>query len=109
MKRILSLLNSLSIKKLITRKDSPNTFITIDFPKTGERIHPQHYAICIRAHEGDNVQLSINQGDWKPCHFARGFYWFDWHNIPNGKHEIVAKMMLPTGGFKKSNNVKIIV
>lgn len=109
MKKNFSALTSLDLRSLISRKDDLISIIRIDFPKTGERIQPRHYAICICACGGDDVQVSIDRGDWRQCHSAKGFFWYDWHNIPNGKHKIVARMKLPTGKFKKSKDVKVIV
>lgn len=100
------------LKNLLTqkvKKVAPKSDVTIDYPKTGDRIQPHHYAIRLSALGGDSVQLSIDKGDWMWCRHAGGYWWFDWHSIPKGNHKLTARMKLPTGKFKQSKIVSVIV
>lgn len=87
-------------------KPSDESFITIDHPKDGEAIHPHHYAVRIGAGGGSAVEISVDGGDWKPCRHTAGYYWFDWHNIPSGSHQLVARLQLQNGKTKKSKSVR---
>lgn len=108
--------SSADLKNLVTKKVKTATpkpdiqsNIVIDHPKTGDKIHPHHYAIRMSMFGGSNAQISIDGGDWMWCRNAGGHYWFDWHSIPQGKHKIVARMKLSTGKFKQSKAVNIVV
>lgn len=89
-------------KKRIEQK----THIAIDHPQNGEKIHPHHYAIRVSSSGGDGVELSIKNGDWKSCRYSAGYYWFDWCSIEPKKYQIVARMRLPSGKYKKSNIIQ---
>lgn len=86
----------------LKKQMEPKPYIVIDHPANGEKIHPNHYTIRIGAGGGENVHISIDEGDWKPCRPSHGYYWFDWHSIEPGEHKVVAKMTLVTGNQKKS-------
>ncbi len=68
--------------------------ITIDHPKNDEIIlHKNHYAIRTTVTSGDGVvEISINNGGWQKCRSTAGHWWYDWHNIPEGKHVIVSRL-----------------
>lgn len=94
------------------KEPAQKSSIVIDYPKNGEKIHPHHYAIRIGAsggEAGETVEISIDGSEWKPCRAAGGYYWFDWHSISSGEHEIAARIKLPTGKYKKSKIVRVEV
>lgn len=99
------------LKRLFTEKMilTSKSDISIDYPKIGEKLNPNHYAIRISASGGDNIQISIDKNDWMPCRQEGGYYWFDWHSISEGRHEIVARMKLQTGRFEESRVISIVV
>lgn len=86
-----------------------NDKIAIDYPVMGERLDSGHYAVRISASGGDQVQISVDRGEWMWCRSAGGYYWFDWHSIPSGRHEIVARMKLASGKFEESSVIGVSV
>lgn len=97
-------------KKGTTRK--PKYEITIDHPKNGEVItHKAHYAVRIGTPNNGRVELSIDNGEFLPCRHSVGYWWYDWCNIPVGKHTLVARLVDPVKNrtLKKSAPVKCIV
>jgi hypothetical protein len=86
--------------------------ITIDHPKNDEVItHKVHYAIRTSTNTNGIVEISINNGEWQQCRCAAGHWWYDWHNIPEGKHIIIARLrdVEKNRTLKKSEPVCITV
>jgi len=83
-----------NIKKTDKKPKTPKHTISIDHPKNDEIIsHRQHYAVRTTVSSGDGiVEISINNGEWQKCRSAAGHWWYDWHNIPEGKHVIVTRL-----------------
>ena len=85
---------------------TPAATVTIDFPLNKENLAGRHYAIRISAKGGISpVELSIDRGDWQGCRETNGFYWFDWHNIPQGLHKLSARVKVSKTKFQKSKIV----
>jgi hypothetical protein len=96
--------------KTVVRK--PKYEITIDHPKNGEVItHKAHYAVRIGTPNQGVVELSINGCEFYKCRHSVGFWWYDWHNIPQGEHILVARLVDPQKNrtLRKSEPVKCIV
>ena len=91
------------IKRLITPALS-NEYVVVDFPKNGEKILPVHYAFRIGANQ-ENIEISMDGGEWKSCRKGSGYFWYDWNSIPAGKHKCAARMKLTNGKYKKSKSV----
>lgn len=103
-KKVTSSVSSLVSSLVSTSK----TEVTIDHPKNGEKFQPHHYAVRIGLTDNEGgrpVEISIDNGEWKPCRLTSGYYWYDWHSIPQGKHKLVAQVKLTSGKYKKSNIV----
>ncbi|MCX7956726.1 MAG: hypothetical protein N2643_02380 [Endomicrobia bacterium] len=86
--------------------------ITIDYPKNLEVItHKQHYAIRIGTPNIGIVEVSIDKGSFNRCRFAAGYWWYDWNNISEGTHTIIARLIDPVKEktLKKSETIKCIV
>ena len=79
--------------------------IVIDYPKDGDKFLPHHYAVRIGASGGSGVEIAVDGGDWKHCRHTAGYYWYDWHQIPVGKHKLVVRMKTADGKIKKSKIV----
>ncbi len=103
-----SIEHSTEIKK--TRSSKYQIFI--DHPKNGEEItYKAHYAIRIGTPNQAKVEVSIDSGEYQQCRFSSGYWWYDWCNIPPGKHKIVARLVDPQKNrtLKKSAVVECLV
>ncbi|MBI5244696.1 MAG: hypothetical protein HY922_13590 [Elusimicrobia bacterium] len=76
--------------------------IEVQYPQEGEKVYKGHYAVRVDIQNVQNVQLSINSGDWQDCREASGHYWFDWYPAEAGSFRIVARALGPDGGEAKS-------
>lgn len=106
---------SKKIKKSVSTKSSKKNskyFIVIDYPKNNEVItHKTHYAIRIGTLNAGNVEISIDNSEFQKCRYSSGYWWYDWCNIPVGKHTLVARLIDPKKNrtLKKSEEVVCIV
>ena len=78
--------------------------ITIDYPLEGEIITSSCYALRITTKSSSGVEVSIDGKEWLPCRESVGFWWFDWSGYNAGPHNVVARILLPSGkrGSKSS-------
>ena len=86
--------------------------IVIDYPKNNEVItHKHHYAIRIGTPNPGVVEVSIDNGEFQKCRFASGYWWYDWHNISEGEHILIARLVEPQKNrvLKKSEKVVCVV
>lgn len=74
-----------------------NSYLIIDFPVEAEKVYSRHYAIRIGASVEGYVELAFNEGEWIPCRFDDGYWWFDWVYFTPGKYTIAARMIDPEG------------
>jgi hypothetical protein len=81
-------------------------YVVIDHPVNGELLIPGHYAIRIGASWGGIVEFQINDGEWIPCRHNAGYWWFDWHNIPAGKHKLAARLVDNNGDILKKSAIR---
>jgi len=65
--------------------------IRIDYPKAGEKINSAHYAVRVSAAPCDNVEVSVDGGEWIPCANSSGYWWRQLSGLPEGKHIITAR------------------
>ena len=84
----------------------PITYVVIDHPINGELLVPGHYAIRIGASWGGIVEFQINDAEWIPCRHNAGYWWFDWHNIPAGKHKLAARLVDNNGNVLKKSAIR---
>ncbi|MFN3551417.1 MAG: hypothetical protein ACK4WJ_06390 [Endomicrobiia bacterium] len=100
-------------RKTKKTKSSTSTYIiVIDYPKNNEVIaHKAHYAIRIGTPNIGNVEVSIDDSEFQKCRYSSGYWWYDWCNIPSGKHTLVARLVDPKKNrtLKKSEKVVCIV
>ncbi len=97
-------------KKQTKTVKKPKYEITIDHPKDGEVItHKAHYAVRIGTPNNGVVELSIDGSEFHRCRHSVGYWWYDWHNIPVGKHVLVARLVDPQKKpyFKKITTCKM--
>ncbi len=74
--------------------------VSIEYPRENEKVMPGHYAVRVTGYPGDQVQLSINKGEFQDCRFGAGHFWFDWYPVKSGKYTLVAR--LKKGGKGKA-------
>jgi ubiquitin C-terminal hydrolase len=85
-------------------------YIIIDYPCESEKINGGHYAVRIGASGIGYVEISFNDGEWLPCRFNSGYWWFDWTDFNSGSHSISARLVSPKGEILlKTNYRKCIV
>jgi len=85
--------------------------VNIDHPSDGETIGRAHYAIRISCsgYPAGGVEISIDDApEYMAARESVGFWWFDWCDIPEGVHTIVARAKEEDGSvIGKSRIVKI--
>lgn len=65
---------------------------SVEYPMQDEKIVSPAYTLRIGAPAGaEAVDVSIDQGEWRPCRPASGFWWYDWSGYEDGEHEAVAR------------------
>jgi hypothetical protein len=84
----------------------PVLYVVIDHPINGEVLIPNHYAVRIGASWGGIVEFQVDDTDWIPCRHNAGYWWFDWHNIPSGKHKLAARMIDNNGNVLKKSALR---
>jgi hypothetical protein len=68
-------------------------YLTIDFPIENEVVSGLDYAIRIGASKDGFVELALNDGEWRPCRFSSGYWWFDWGYFTPGEYKISARLV----------------
>ncbi|MDR1243783.1 MAG: hypothetical protein LBJ79_01135 [Endomicrobium sp.] len=84
-------------KKELNLKNDSNIYIVIDYPVESEAISSCHYAVRVGASGDGYVELSFNNGEWVPCRFSSGYWWFDWTCFAPGEHLISARLVNSAG------------
>lgn len=65
--------------------------ISIDYPKSGEEIFPEHYAVRISARPCEKVEVSVDGGLWQGCFNNSGYWWIHLTDLQDGAHSITAR------------------
>jgi hypothetical protein len=76
---------------------NPDAYLVIDYPVEADIIKNGHYAIRIGASHNGYVEISFNKGEWNPCRYADGYWWFDWVYFTPGNYVLSARMIDPRG------------
>lgn len=85
-------------KKLKSIVEVVGTQLSIDYPRQGETITGAGYTFRVSAPlDSRVVEVAIDQGPWKPCREASGFWWFDWSGYESGEHQLVARLVTAEG------------
>lgn len=72
--------------------------LALDYPQAREKIVSRHYTLRLTAYESAaSVEVSINEGQWQPCRFSVGHWWYDWADYGSGKHTLRARATGPNG------------
>ena len=89
---------SAEIKKAEVSAPAVLDMVQIDYPKNNEEISiGTGYTVRISATECAAVEISVNDGEWKPCRNASGYWWFDWDETEAGKYKLYARMVKSSG------------
>lgn len=81
-----------------TSRPSARTQLSVDFPRQYQTIVGSEYTFRISAPENArSVEIAVDQGDWRPCRPAVGYWWFDWTGYDDGEHEAVARLVTAEG------------
>lgn len=85
------------VETLYTQEPNPFNapeppFIWIDYPTQNETLHSAEYHVRLGVGGADLVEISIDKSPWLPCRLTSGYWWYDWSDISNGKHQLVARM-----------------
>ncbi|MDE2489378.1 MAG: hypothetical protein KGM24_00925 [Elusimicrobia bacterium] len=82
----------------------------IDYPQQDETVNSRHYSFRVTAPDAaDEVSVAINQGDWKPCRRASGYWWYDWTGFEPGEYEIVSRARARDGRWLISTPHEFLV
>ncbi|MBI4655240.1 MAG: bifunctional transaldolase/phosoglucose isomerase [Elusimicrobia bacterium] len=81
------------------RLTDTDDWCAIDYPANLETITSRYYGIRIGASECCGMEVSIDDRPWQSCRHASGYWWYDWHNITPGMHQIVARMRKQNGEY----------
>ena len=66
--------------------------VRVDYPQEGETLALASYTFRIGAiPEAAGVEVSIDQGDWRPCRESLGMWWYDWTDGASGEHVLIAR------------------
>jgi hypothetical protein len=87
-------------KKELSLKNGSKTYVIIDYPIESENINSCHTVIMqleLALLAMSYVELSFNNGEWLPCRFSSGYWWFDWAYFAPGEHLISARLVNPAG------------
>jgi hypothetical protein len=71
----------------------PDAKVIIDYPTELETVSGLSYSIRVGATNEGSVEISFNEGEWKPCRFNCGYWWFDWGYFKPGEYKILARMV----------------
>jgi hypothetical protein len=82
-----------SNKEIFLEEVPSSSYIIIDYPNEAEVINGPHYALRIGASNDGYAEISFNDGEWLPCRFGSGYWWFDWTDFDQGHHSLSARLV----------------
>ncbi|MDD2524156.1 MAG: hypothetical protein WCS83_00370 [Endomicrobiia bacterium] len=86
--------------------NNSNAYVIIDHPFENEIISCNTYVIRIGASFDGYVEISFNDGEWQPCRFASGYWWFDWMYFKAGNCKISARLVANDGTIIKLSDIR---
>lgn len=96
-------------KELVENKESVEnnrSYVIVDYPIENEIIDGSNYVLRIGASTDGYVEVSFNSGEWLPCRFASGYWWFDWNCFKSGNVTIEARIVSSDGKIVKSSIIR---
>ena len=95
--------SSAKSKELEAKK---NSYVIVDYPVENETIAGNNYVLRIGASTDGYVEVSFNSGEWLPCRFASGYWWFDWNYFKSGNVTIAARIVGSDGKVVKLSDIR---
>ena len=83
-----------------------NSYVIVDYPVENETIAGDNYVLRIGASTDGYVEVSFNSGEWLPCRFASGYWWFDWNYFKSGNVTIAARIVGSDGKVVKLSDIR---
>ena len=83
-----------------------NSYVIVDYPVENETIAGNNYVLRIGASPDGYVEVSFNSGEWLPCRFASGYWWFDWNYFKSGNVTIAARIVGSDGKVVKLSDIR---
>lgn len=81
------------------RKHAKAAMLAVEYPRQNEKITSSDYTVRVFAPQSaKRVGISIDQGPWKSCRSAVGYWWYDWAGYQDGEHQIIVSMETGEGG-----------
>jgi hypothetical protein len=72
--------------------------VRVECPREGETIARPAFTFHIAAMSGaQGVDVSIDEGEWRPCREALGLWWYDWSGYDAGVHTLLARTRMGDG------------
>lgn len=112
---IAKLIGSIGKKKIVAQQIVPAVKnsegrAVLDHPQQGEKITTPHYTFRMGT-IGDiaRVEISLNEGPWKACRNAVGYWWYDWADYAGGRYQVVARAHAKDGQIFTSEPCKFQV
>lgn len=82
----------------------------IEFPHQDETIVSPTYTLRVAAPDAaEALDVSIDQGAWRPCRKEVGYWWYDWSDYADGEHEIIARIRGRGGRWRMSAPRQLLV
>ena len=85
------------------RRGTAAAEITVDYPQEKECVISPDYTFRIAAAAASRVEISIDDGEWRPCRPADRYWWYDWSGYMSGKHQAVARIQPQNDGQKSTS------
>lgn len=105
-KKKTSVSKAASIKKDKELEAKNNSYVIVDYPVENETIAGNNYVLRIGASTDGYVEVSFNSGEWLPCRFASGYWWFDWNYFKSGNVTIAARIVGSDGKVVKLSDIR---
>jgi hypothetical protein len=77
--------------------------IALDYPQERESVISPEYTFRVAARAATRVEISIDDGAWRPCRPAEGYWWYDWSGYMSGRHQAVARIQPQNDGQKATS------
>jgi hypothetical protein len=82
----------------------------IEYPGKGETIVSPTYTIRVDAPaSAEALDVSIDQGPWRPCRKDVGYWWYDWAGYADGEHDIITRIRGRNGRWRMSSPRQVAV
>lgn len=87
--------NNAAKEKIKTQAAQSGPAVRVEYPQEGEVLASPCYTFRIgTSPQANNVEVSIDQGDWKPCRESLGLWWHDWADYSKGEHVLSARSLI---------------